>query len=413
MRQSELFTKTQKQVPKDEETKNAQLLIRAGFVHKEMAGVYSYLPLGLRVLNKIAAIIREELLAVGAQELSMPTLQPKENWEKTGRWADFDVLFKLKSQHGSEYALGPTHEEIVVPLMREYITSYRDLPKALFQFQAKFRDEKRAKSGLLRGREFLMKDLYSFHANEDDMNQYYEKLTETYTRIFDRIGIGENTYITFASGGTFSKYSHEFQMLTEAGEDTIYICGHCRIAINDEIIADQPTCPQCGNADFQTAKAVELGNIFKLKTKYAEPFDLTYTDQAGAAQTVYMGCYGIGLPRVMGAVVEALHDEKGMVWPQAVAPFQVHLLALPGGETAADNLYTDLQKRGIDVLYDDRAQTQAGEKFADADLYGIPWRLVVSKKTLAEDHVEIKERTSAKGELIGMSELPSKISKRV
>lgn len=394
MRQSQLFTKTLKDAPRDEESTNAKLLVRSGFVAKEMAGVYTFLPLGLMVLRKIENIIREEMNRMGGQELFMPSLHPKENWEKTGRWNSLDTLFRFTSYYTKqEYALGATHEEIVVPLAKAFIASYRDLPKYVYQIQNKFRDEKRAKSGILRGREFLMKDLYSFHADEADLDAYYEKMKDSYRNIFEKAGIGRMTHLTFASGETFSKYSHEFQVLSRAGEDTIYLCEKCGVAVNEEIIKDQSVCPECQNKDLKQEKAVEAGNIFKLGAKYSEPFRLTYKDKDGKENLVLMGCYGIGLNRLMGVVAEVFHDAKGIIWPKALAPALVHLISLQGGEKEAEELYEDLQEHGVEVLYDDRKDATAGEKFTDADLIGIPFRIVVSAKTLEKGKVEIKKRS--------------------
>ncbi len=394
MRQSKLFTKTRKSAPKDEVSTNAQLLIRAGYIHKEMAGVYSYLPLGLRVLNNIEQVIREEMNAIDGQELFLSALHPKENWEKTGRWTSLDVLFKLKDGLDREYALGATHEEIITPLAQEYISSYRDLPFAAYQFQNKFRAELRSKSGIMRGREFIMKDLYSFHAGQDDLDSYYERVVTAYKNIFARCGIGGTTYLTYASGGTFSKYSHEFQTLTSAGEDTIHVCEKCAVAVNEEILSDQPTCPTC-KGELTPKTAVEVGNIFKLGTKYSDAFSLTFKDKEGVAQPVIMGCYGIGLGRVMGTIAETLSDEKGLVWPTAIAPFHVHLISLAGTNVEvakeAERLYEQLRAHGIETLFDDR-DTRAGEKFADADLIGIPLRLVLSEKTIAQGSVEVISR---------------------
>lgn len=409
MFQSELFPKTQKQTPGDEVSINAQLLVRAGFVDKLMAGVYTYLPLGLRVLKKIENIICEEMNRAGGQEILMPVLHPKENWEKTGRWSDFDSLFRFASYYSKiELALGPTHEEIIVPLASKFSLSYKNLPLYLFQIQTKFRDEKRAKSGLLRGREFLMKDLYSFHVEESDLDDYYDRMKIHYKNIFNKCGIGDRTYLTFASGGTFSKYSHEFQSLSKAGEDKIFLCEKCKVAVNAEIIGEQKICPECGNAKLDAQKAIEVGNIFKLKTKYSVPFDLKFTDKDGKKKDVIMGCYGIGLGRLMGAIVEINHDEKGLVWPFAVAPFAVHLLLLNNElriKNYADEIYKDLQKKGIEVLYDDREDATPGEKFADADLIGIPYRAVVSEKTVKESKVELKRRDCDKIKLINKKEL--------
>ena len=332
MKQSELFTKTLREAPKDEDAVNAQLLIRAGFVDKLMAGAYTILPLGLMVRNNIERIIREEMVKLGGNEVAMPALQPKANWEKTGRWDNLDNLFRFTSHYSKiDYALGPTHEEVVSPLLKKFVLSYKDLPRYVFQLQNKFRDEARSKSGLLRGREFLMKDLYSFHTDEKDLDKYYEMAKKAYVRIYKRLGIGDSTYITFASGGSFSKYSHEFQTVAAAGEDTIYICDKCKIAINKEIIAEQSTCPQCGNAKLREEKAIEVGNIFKLMTKYSTPFGLAYRDERGNMNDVIMGCYGIGITRLMGTIVELFHDDRGVIWPEEVAPFRFHLIELKEG----------------------------------------------------------------------------------
>lgn len=408
MRQSQLFTRTIKELPKDETSFNAQTLIRAGFIDKVAAGVYSFLPLGLRVLNKIREIIREEMEAVGGQEISMTAFASKEMWTATGRFETMDVLFKLAGYDQKEYVLNPTHEEVVTPLASKFVNSYKDLPFSVFQIQTKFRNEKRAKAGLMRGREFLMKDLYSFHASQEDLDNYYEKVLVSYTRIFERVGLGDLTYMTYASGGTFSKYSHEFQTVTEAGEDIIYSCEKCKMAINKEIINDQNTCPKCGSADLKTQKAVEVGNIFKLGTKYSTPFDLSYMDANGQKQTVIMGCYGIGLSRVMGTIVEVCHDDKGIIWPETVAPFKIHLISL-GQNERAEKIYQDLKTAGLEVLFDDRDKG-AGEKFADADLIGCPIRLVLSAKTLEKDNIEMKYRREADSKLISLNDLITNLS---
>ena len=409
MLQSELFTKTRKEAPQDEVSKNAQLLIRGGFIDKLQSGVYTYLPLGFLVLKNIENIIREEMNKAGGQELLMPSLQPKENWEKTGRWDSMDDLYKVKDSSGRENALGPTHEEIIVPLAKQFISSYRDLPLYLYQIQNKFRMELRAKSGILRGREFLMKDLYSFHTDEKDLARYYEIMKKAYANIFKRAGIGERTYLTFASGGSFSKYSHEFQTVTPAGEDIIHICEKCSVAVNKEIAHEQKSCPSCGSEKLKEEKSVEVGNIFELKTKYSEPFGLTYKDSEGKDITVIMGCYGIGLGRLMGTIVEVLSDERGIVWPEEVAPFKVHLIELSGGsektKEAAKALYEDLQKKGVSVLYDERNGASAGEKFADADLIGIPYRAVVSEKSLAGGGVELKKRGEEEAKIVSSEEV--------
>ena len=403
MRQSRLFTKTLRDAPKDEVSINAQLLIRAGFVDKLMAGVYTFLPLGLRVMKKIENIIREEMNAIGGQEVFMPALHPKENWLKTGRWDAMDDLYKVKDASGKEFALGPTHEEIVVPLAQKYVNSYRDFPFYAYQFQNKFRMELRSKSGMLRGREFMMKDLYSFHLSEEDFNEYYERAAKAYEKIFQRTGIGEKTYKTFASGGSFSKYSHEYQTVTPAGEDLIHICNQCGLAINDEIKGEIDACPGCKNGDFRKEKAIEVGNIFNLKNKYTKPFDFKIKDEKGEEKEVIMGCYGLGLSRLMGTIVEVFHDDKGIIWPEAVAPFAVHLISL-GKNEEAEKIYADLQKKNIEVLFDDRDET-AGKKFADSDLIGIPYRAVVSEKSLQAGGVEVKKRNEENGKIVEIAQL--------
>ncbi|MCX6762498.1 MAG: prolyl-tRNA synthetase, partial [Candidatus Moranbacteria bacterium] len=360
MKQSQLFTKTQKNAPKDEMSLNAQLLIRGGFVDKLMAGVYTILPLGLRVMKKIENIIREEMNAIGGQEIFMPSLQPKENWEITGRWSTMDDLYKVKDLSDREFALGSTHEEVIVPLAKKYLNSYKDLPFSAYQFQNKFRMELRAKSGILRGREFIMKDLYSFHLDEKDLDEYYEKAAKAYSNIFDRVGIGEKTYKTFASGASFSKYSHEYQTITPAGEDIIYICEECKLAVNKEIIEDvENKCPECKKELSKTEKSVEVGNIFKNKDKYTKAFNLTVKGEEGKDVMLITGCYGIGLQRVMGTIVEVCNDENGIIWPESVAPFQVHLISL-GKNEETEKIYTDLEKNDIEVLFDNREETRAG-----------------------------------------------------
>lgn len=408
MKQSQLFTKTKKEAPKDEVSVNAQLLIRAGYIDKLMAGIYTILPLGLRVMKKIENIIREEMNAIDGQEIFMPALHPKENWAVTGRWDTMDDLYKLKDASDREFALGATHEEIVVPLMEGFLQSYRDLPFAVYQFQNKFRMEMRAKSGILRGKEFIMKDLYSFHNTEEDLDAYYERAKQAYFNVFRRAGVGEKTYLTFASGGSFSKYSHEFQTTTSAGEDIIYICNKCSLAINREIKEETPVCPSCGESDFREEKAIEVGNIFKLKNKYTQPFGLTVKDKDGKEKEVVMGCYGIGLGRLMGTIVEVHHDGRGIMWPKEVAPFAVHLISLNENEET-EKIYETLQKKGIDVLFDDR-DVSAGEKFADSDLIGIPTRIVVSKKTLAAGGVELKKRSEESASILTIEECLGQIN---
>ncbi len=405
MKQSQLFTRTRREAPKDEVAKNAQLLIRAGYIHKEMAGAYSFLPLGLRTLNKIVGVIREEMNAIGGQEIHMTALQDKKNWEATNRWSDevVDNWFKTELKNGSEVGLGFTHEEPLTALMKDHLRSFRDLPAAAYQFQTKFRNEERAKSGIMRGREFLMKDLYSFNVDEKAHMEFYEKAKQAYVRVFDRVGLGGETFVTFASGGSFSKYSHEFQTVCDAGEDTIYIHAGKKIAVNKEVLNDE-VLKDLGvkREDLVEKKAVEVGNIFSLGTKFSDALGLTFKDTEGKLKSVFMGSYGIGPSRLMGTIAELRSDDKGLVWPEAVAPFAIHLVALfdDAGtvKKAADELYAKLTKQGIDVLYDDR-DAGAGEKFGDSDLIGIPMRYTLSAKTLAQNSIEIKDRLTGKVEM--------------
>ncbi len=406
MKQSLLFTKTRKDAPKDEVSKNAQLLIRAGFIHKEMAGVYSYTPLGLLVINKIINIIREEMNGIGSQELLLTTLQDKSIWEKTGRWSDesIDVWFKTKLKNDTELGLGTTHEEQITHLMKDYIRSYRDLPVKAYQFQTKFRNETRAKSGIMRCREFIMKDLYSFSKDEQEHNTLYDEVSNAYEKIFKKVGIGDITYKTFASGGSFSKYSHEFQTLSEAGEDTIYIDEKKKLAVNKEILNDEELKKLSLNkADLKEIKAVEVGNIFSLGTRFSDALELFYLDEKGEKRPVVMGCYGIGPGRLMGVIAEVLSDEKGLVWPKEISPFDIHLISIEDKEgkvkAEAQKLYDRLIKSGKTVLFDDR-DMRPGEKFADSDLIGIPTRYVISEKTIKEDSVEVKDRKTGNTEMI-------------
>lgn len=413
MRQSKLFTKTQKEAPTDEVSKNAELLIRGGFIHKEMAGVYSYLPLGLRVIKKIENIIREEMNAIDGQEIVMTALQNPEIWEKTDRWDDqkVDIWFKTKLKNDTQLGLGFTHEEPITSIMKNYINSYRDLPKFVYQFQTKFRNETRAKSGVMRTREFVMKDLYSFSKDETEHNKFYEKSKEAYKNIFKRVGIGHLTYLTFAGGGSFSKFSHEFQTISSTGEDTIYIDESKGIAINKEVYNDE-VIKNLGlsKENLVENKAVEVGNIFTLGTRFSEALDLNYQTEKGDKRPVFMGSYGIGPARLMGTVVETLADDKGIIWPLNIAPFIVHLLVLGDEELVrveADKVYEKLLKARVEVLFDDRKEISAGEKFADADLLGMPYRVVVSTRSIKDGGVEVKKRNEEKGKIILLEELIS------
>lgn len=408
MKISKLYTKTTKNISKGTESKNHEFLVRAGYIDQLMAGVYTYLPLGLKVLQKIENIIREEMTAIDGQEILMPALHPAENWKKTGRWDTMDDLYRFTSYYSkSEVALGATHEEVIAPLSKKFIFSYKDLPKYVFQIQTKFRDEKRAKSGILRGREFRMKDLYSFHTDEKDLNAYYDKVIKSYGQLFERVGLAKKTYLTFASGGTFAKFSHEFQTESPVGEDTTYICRDCKMGINKEIIVTQKECPGCGKTDLEEVSTIEVANIFKLKTKFTDPFKVHYLDEKGKENTVVMGCYGVGPSRIMGTIVEVLSDEKGIVWPKEVTPYHVHLVDL-NSDKDAEKVSKALEHAGLEVLWDDREES-AGFKFADADLLGIPVRVVVSDKSLKSGGYEIKFRSEDKTEILNEKELVKKI----
>ena len=405
MRLSKTFVKTLREAPKDETAKNGALLTRAGYVHKEMAGVYDFLPLGIRVIEKIKNIIREELNKLGAEELQMTALQNPEPWEKTGRFSDqaVDIWFKTNLASGGELGLAPTHEEPIVNLMKTYISSYKDLPLSVYQFQTKFRNELRAKSGILRGREFLMKDLYSFHTSEEDLDRFYAEVEKAYDKIYERLGLGDDTFETFASGGIFSKYSHEFQTFLPVGEDDVYYNADRSVVLNKEVLNPE-TLADLGvkEEELSSTTAAEVGNIFKLKFKYSEPLGLKFSDEQNAQQVVYMGCYGIGVSRVMGVIVEKYADDKGLVWPEAVAPFKYHLIGIgENGLKRAEEFYVGHED---EVLFDDR-DLRPGEKFADAELMGMPYRIVISDKTLAEESAEVTDRRTGESKLVKLSEL--------
>ncbi len=398
MRQSQLFFRTQKDFPKDEVAINAQFLIRGNFVEKLMAGVYSYLPLGWRVREKVIHIIEEEMDALGSAEILMPALHPRSVWDATGRWEGMGkIMYQFKDHSGREVGLGPTHEEIMAVIGKTVIDSYADLPRTVYQIQTKYRDEPRAKSGLLRGREFTMKDLYSFHADEASLAEFYEEAKKAYLKVFARAGL--KAYVTEASGGDFTKeYSHEFMVETDAGEDETFLCRLCGFAQNKEIskLKAKSHCPKCQSGVIDKVKTVEVGNIFKLGTKFSEPVGFTYKDAQGKMTPVVMGSYGIGIDRLMGTIVEVHHDGKGIVWPESVAPFRVHLLqigeATPELQQFGTSVYDELVRNGIEVLFDDRSRATTGEKFFDADLIGLPWRIVVSEKTMVQDKIELKRR---------------------
>ena len=415
MRLSQLFTRTRKDAPADETSKNAQLLIRAGFIHKEMAGVYVYLPLGLKVIENIKNIVREEMNAVGGQELQMSTLQPKELWVKTNRWDDkvVDNWFKTKLANGTELGVGLTHEEPIVNALSNYVKSYKDLPVLVYQIQNKFRNELRAKSGLLRGREFIMKDMYSFARSQEEHDDLYEKIAAAYVRVYDRLGIGDITYRTYADGGYFTpRFSDEFQMLSDIGEDTIYVDKANKVAVNKEVIDDERLAKtDIDKTKLEEHRAIEVGNIFPLESKYTDALDVYYADKDGNQQPLIAGSYGIGVSRLMGALAEHFADDKGLVWPENIAPAKVYLARLGDSAPtvkAADDAYNRLTGAGVGVLYDDR-DTRAGEKFADADLMGIPYRLVISDRTVEAGKHELKHRTNDGAEQLTLDQIIDKL----
>ena len=407
MRLSKNFTRTIKQAPADEVARNAQLLIRAGYVHKTMAGVYSYLPLGLKVVENIKQIVREEMNKIDSQELVMSTLQRKETWQETGRWSDelVDVWFKSHLQDGTEVGFGWTHEEPIVDLLRNYLKSYKDLPISVYQFQNKLRNELRAKSGIMRGREFVMKDMYSVHASKEDLDNYYNAAIEAYKRCYDRFGIGDETYVTFASGGAFTKFSHEFQTICDAGEDYIYLHRGKNIAVNEEVLDDAVKELGIDRSELERVKTAEVGNIFNFGTQKSEEMRLVFTDAEGVEQYAYMGSYGIGITRVMGVIVEKFADDKGLVWPENIAPAKVYLVQIGSqSRSAADELYQKLQSAGVETIYDDRDE-RPGVKFADAELLGIPYRVTVSDRLLDDGKWEVSTRQTGEQRLLTADEL--------
>lgn len=404
MKLSQSFIKTFREVGKEETARNAQLLIRAGYIHKEMAGVYDFLPLGLITLNKIQNIIREELNNLGCQEFQMTALQNPEPWVKTKRWSDqvIDVWFKTKLNAGGELGLAPTHEEPITNLMTKFISSYKDLPVYVYQFQTKFRNELRAKSGILRTREFLMKDLYSFSVDETEHQKFYDQVDQAYMRIYTRLGLGDCTYKTYASGGAFAKYSHEYQTVLPVGEDTIYLNQDKTLAINEEVMNEE-VLNDLGvkREDLTPTTAAEVGNIFTLRYKFSEPINLKFDDQDGIKKTVFMGSYGIGVSRVMGVIAEKFADDKGLIWPENIAPFKYYLIGIGDqGEDFANNLHKEYSSS---ILLDDR-KLRPGEKFADAELMGIPYRVVVSNKTLENNSVEITNRRTSETKILSIEE---------
>lgn len=407
MRVSQLFTKTSKTAPADEVSLNAQLLVRAGFVYKVMAGVYAYTPLGLRVLENIKKIVREEMNAVDGQELIMTNLQTREPWELTTRWSDevVDVWFKTKLQDGTELGLAWSHEEAIMQMMRQYIQSYKDLPTSVYQFQTKLRNELRAKSGIMRGREFIMKDMYSLHTSAEDLDAYYDRVKEAYKRVYDRLGIGNDTFVTFASGGAFTKFSHEFQTICDAGEDILYVHREKNIAVNEEVLDEAIKELGIAREELEQVKSAEVGNIFNFGTEKSEQMGIFYADKEGNQQPIYLGSYGIGITRVAGVIVEKMSDDKGMIWPENIAPFKVYLVRIGDKSIeVADRLYEDLKAQGIEVIYDDRDE-RPGAKFADAELMGIPYRVTISDRLLEAGQFELTARASGETKSLTRDEL--------
>ena len=416
MKQSQLFTKTRKEVPTDEVSKNAQLLIRAGYINKEMAGVYAYLPLGLRVIEKIKNIVREEMNNLDGQEIVMTNLQSREVWESTTRWDDeiVDIWFKTKLKDETEVGLAWSHEEPIVKMIQQHVSSYKDLERNLvggkgisvYQFQTKLRNELRAKSGIMRGREFLMKDMYSMHTNEMDLANYYATVMESYKKIFERLGIGKETFVTFASGGAFTKFSHEFQTICEAGEDWLHLDRERNIGVNEEVLEDAVKELGLDKNKLERVRSAETGNIFNFGDEKARQMGVEFMNEKGERQPLYLGSYGIGITRVMGVIAEKFADDKGLVWNKEIAPFQIHLVSLGNDDEVlvkAEKLYKDLQTNGVEVLWDDR-NLRPGEKFADSDLIGIPLRIVVSAKTEG-DKFEVKHRQTDEVEMLDLSQL--------
>lgn len=411
MRVSHIFTKTTKDISADEVAINAQLLTRAGYIYKVMAGVYAYTPLGLRVLEKIKAIVREEMNAIGGQELIMTSLQRKETWETTGRWDDnaVDVWFKTALKDGTEIGMAWSHEEAILECMQQFIKSYKDLPVSVYQFQTKLRNELRAKSGIMRGREFVMKDMYSLHSTAEDSDAYYERAIEAYKRCFERFGIGDSTFVTFASGGAFTTFSHEFQTICDAGEDILYTNKDYTVAVNEEVLDDAAKELGIDKKELTPVKSAEVGNIFQFGTDKSEKMGVYYADKDGTQKPIYLNSYGIGITRVMGVIVEKMSDDKGLVWPENIAPYKVYLVSIGEKGTAeADKLYEELRAKGIDVLYDDRDE-RPGAKFADSELLGIPHRITVSDRLIENNTYEYTERKSGETVVLTHDEVIAKL----
>lgn len=404
MKQGDLFTKTRREAPAGETSKSAQLLIRAGFIHKEMSGVYSMLPLGLRVLKNIENVIREEMEALGATEIEMTSLQDPTVWQASNRWDDqvLDVWFKTDLKNGTTLGLSTTHEEPITRMMKDHISSYKDLPVFVYQFQKKFRNELRAKSGIIRGREFLMKDLYSFCKDENEQQEFYEKAKQAYLNIFEKVGLGDITYLTKASGGTFAEFSDEFQTICDAGEDLIYFDEKKGFAINKEILSDDLlTKLGMDKNNLKELKTAEVGNIFNLGTRYSDALELFYTDENDERKPVIMGSYGIGLGRLMGVIAENFANNDSLTWPKNIAPYNAHVLQMTfDGESnkKVHELEKLLKDARMTYLTDDRDKN-AGEKFHDAELIGIPNWIIVGKEVANSNHFIVRQRHFGKDDV--------------
>ncbi|MFH0918564.1 MAG: proline--tRNA ligase [Candidatus Omnitrophota bacterium] len=408
---SKVFIPTLKETPKDAESLSHQLLLRAGFVRMLMAGAYTYLPMGLRVLEKIQGIVRQEMNACGASELLLPALQPLELWQRTGRDKDLgEVMFKFKDRRGRDLSLGPTHEEVITDLIKNNLSSYRQLPLVLYQIQTKFRDELRPRFGLIRCCEFIMKDAYSFDQDEAGLDKNYQLMYAAYKRIFSRCGL--ETLITEADSGVMGgKVSHEFMAPAPQGEDIVLRCPKCKLsrAFKEEA----GVCPEC-NVPLDKINTIEVGHIFKLGTKYSQAMQANFPDSLGQLKPLIMGCYGIGVSRLISAIIEQNNDSDGIIWPQEVAPFGIIVLPLDVTNQevmqAAKSLYQELKDNGLDVLLDDRDE-RAGVKFKDADLIGVPVSIIIGKKSIEEKKIELRLRKDKSTQFVPEGEVLKHILK--
>ncbi|WP_017873246.1 proline--tRNA ligase [Candidatus Caldatribacterium saccharofermentans] len=390
MRMSLLFAPTMKEDPQEAEVASHRLMLRGGFIRQLSAGVYTFLPLGWRTLEKIIRIVREEMNRAGGQELLMPAMQPAELWKETGRWDLYGPeLVRFQDRRGRDFCLGPTHEEVITDLARREIRSYRQLPLMLYQIQTKFRDEIRPRFGIMRAREFIMKDLYSFDRDVEGLRVSYQKMYEAYCRVFSRCGL-RYIAVPAESGVIGGDVSHEFLILAESGEEKVFVCPSC----NSATTVEEALCPQCGGF-LEEKRGIEVGHIFQLGTKYSEPMKAYFVDRDGKEKPLVMGCYGIGIGRTMAAAIEANHDEKGICWPISLAPYEVVVIPVnmkkEGHRQAAEELYGKLRQSGFEVVIDDREES-AGYKFTEADLIGFPLHIIVGERMERNGRVEVKLR---------------------